>query len=124
MKGRPRTVAIIEDNPSMLRSIERLLTIEGFAVEAFASAEAFLDRTSDSEAACVVLDIQLPGMSGIELRQQLMALDPGLPIIFITAINDETLKLAATQLGCAAYLNKPFAPDSLVAAVTDALGGL
>ena len=123
LKGRPPTVAIVDDNASMLRSIQRLLTIEGFAVETFTSAEAFLARRPDGEAACVVLDIQLPGMSGIELRQHLKVLDPDLPIIFITAISDERLRQAAAQLGCAAYLNKPFAPDLLVGAVARALGG-
>lgn len=106
----------------MLRSIQRLLTIEGFAVEAYVSAEAFLDRSSESQAACLVLDIQLPRMSGIELRQRLTATHSKMPIIFITAIEDEALQQAATHLGCAAYLRKPFQPEALTAAIKSVLG--
>jgi len=105
----------------MLRSIQRLLNAEGFSVEAFPSAEAFLDSGGAGRAACIVLDIHLPGMSGLELRRRLTAAGSDLPIIFITAIGDEALKGAATLLGCVAYLNKPFAPEALVAAVADAL---
>lgn len=122
MDGRSATVAVIDDNPSMLRSIRRLLNAAGFSVEIFPSAEAFLQENGSYRAACVVLDIHLPGMSGFELRRHLTAEGSGLPIIFITAINDEVLQSAAIQLGCLAYLNKPFAPEALVSAVADALG--
>ncbi len=110
MERRSPTIAVIEDDASMLRSIERLLAIEGFVVTAYTSAEAFLERASDSRAACLILDIQLPRMSGLELRQTLTATDRDLPIIFITAIEDKTVQQAAFQLGCAAYLRKPFQP--------------
>jgi FixJ family two-component response regulator len=123
LDDRALTVAVVDDNPSMLRSIQRLLNAEGFSVEAFPSAEAFLDSGGGSRATCVVLDIHLPGMSGLELRRRLTAVGSDLPIIFITAIGDEALKGAATLLGCVAYLNKPFAPEALVAAVADALAG-
>ena len=123
MAGRALTVAVVDDNPSMLRSIQRLLNAEGFPVETFPSAEAFLDADGQSRAACVVLDIHLPGMSGLELRRWLTAANANLPIVFITAIGDETLEAAAMQLGCVAYLHKPFAPERLVAAVADGLAG-
>lgn len=116
-----RIVAIVEDNASMLRSLQRLLFMEGFAVEAFTSAEAFLDRDSEDRLGCLVLDIQLPKMSGIELRQLLMTIRPDLPIIFITAIEDSAHQQAAAQMGCVAYLRKPFQPEVLVAAITEAL---
>lgn len=121
MDDRAPTVAIVEDNPSMLRSIQRLLNAEGFSVEGFSSAEAFLESESARRAVCVVLDIHLPGMSGLELRRRLAAGGSRVPIIFITAISDEALKSTATQLGCVAYFNKPFAPEALVAAVADAV---
>src|SRR4051794_237490 len=101
----------------MLRSIGRLLDVAGFSVEAFPSAEAFLDKDGGNRAACVVLDIHLPGMSGLELRRQLREAGSVVPVIFITATTDESLQEAATSLGCDAYLNKPFAPETLVAAV-------
>ena len=119
LAGRALTVAVVDDNPSMLRSIQRLLNAEGFPVETYPSAEAFLDADGGSRAACVVLDIHLPGMSGLELRRRLTAANARLPIVFITAIGDETLEAAAMQLGCVAYLHKPFAPELLVAAVAN-----
>lgn len=122
MERRWPTIAIIEDDASMLRSIERLLAIEGFVVETYASAEAFLERAPDSRAVCLILDIQLSRMSGLELRQALTAMGRDLPIIFITAIEDKAVQQAAFQLGCAAYLRKPFQPQALVAAIKDALG--
>ena len=121
LDGRSATVAVIDDNPSMLRSIQRLLNAAGFSVEIFPSAEAFLEEDGSNRAACVVLDIHLPGMSGFELRRRLTAAGPELPIIFITANNDEDLQGEATALGCVAYLNKPFAPEALVSAVAEAL---
>jgi FixJ family two-component response regulator len=123
LAGRSPTVAIVEDDASMLRSIQRLLTIEGFAVEAYTSAEAFLDRGTEEQPGCLILDIQLPRMSGMELRQRLRATSADIPVIFITAIEDEGLRQAAAQLGFVAYLRKPFQPEALVTAVTDALGG-
>ena len=106
----------------MLRSIQRLLAIEGFNVEAYESAEAFLGRHSTSQVDCMVLDIQLPMMAGLERRARLTPLSSDLPIIFITAIEDVSIQEAADQLGCVAYLRKPFPPEALIAAISDALG--
>jgi FixJ family two-component response regulator len=105
----------------MLRSIQRLLNTQGLSVEPFVSAEAFLDGDGRSRASCIVLDVHLPGMSGLELRRRLTALGSSLPVIFITAINDDAPRSAAKLLGCVTYLNKPFAPEALVAAVAEAL---
>jgi FixJ family two-component response regulator len=114
----------VEDDPSMRRSVRRLLNADGFAVEEFPSAEAFLCRDPDSRVACVVLDIDLPGMSGLELRSRLKAACSALPIIFITAIDDDAVKRAAVQLGCVAFLRKPFPAKSLIDSVRNALSGL
>ncbi|MDW6024253.1 response regulator [Mesorhizobium sp. BAC0120] len=116
-------MAVVEDDASMLRSIQRLLAVEGFNVEAYESAEAFLGRHSTSQVDCMVLDIQLPKMSGLELRGRLTTMSSDLPIIFITAIEEEAVRKAAAQLGCVAYLRKPFPPETLIAAISDALGG-
>jgi FixJ family two-component response regulator len=121
LDDRAHTVAVVEDDPSMLRSIQRLLNTQGFSVEPFVSAEAFLDGDGRSRASCIVLDVHLPGMSGLELRRRLTALGSSLPVIFITAINDDAPRSAAKLLGCVTYLNKPFAPEALVAAVAEAL---
>ena len=124
MERRPYTVAVVEDDSSMRRSVLRLLNAHGFAVEEFPSAEAFLGRDPDSRVACVVLDIHLPGMSGLELRRRLTAAGSILPVIFVTAIDDDAVKMAAIQLGCVAYLRKPFPADALIDPVRNALSGL
>ena len=123
MEGPPPIVAVVEDDASMLRSIQRLLTVEGLAVEAYASAEAFLDRKSEAGIGCLVIDIQLPRMSGIELQQRLAATRCAASIIFMTALEEEALRQVAAQLGCVTCLRKPFQPEALVAAIADALGG-
>jgi FixJ family two-component response regulator len=121
VEDRTTVIAVVEDNAGMLRSIGRLLTIEGYNVEAYESAEAFLDRRSANQVSCLILDVQLPKMSGIELVQRLVE-SSALPIIFITAIEDDSVRAAAFQLGCVAYLRKPFQPEALVAAVQHAVG--
>ncbi|SFK99926.1 Response regulator receiver domain-containing protein [Mesorhizobium albiziae] len=124
MESRPQTVAVVEDDPSMRRSVRRLLNAYGFAVEEFPSAEAFLGRDPDSCAECVVLDIHLPGMSGLELRSRLTAAGSPLPVIFFTAIDDDAVRIAALQLGCVAFLRKPFPAELLIDAIIKALSGV
>jgi FixJ family two-component response regulator len=118
----PRTVAIVEDDPSMRTSVERLLNAHGFATEVYSSAEAFLRREAASRIGCIVLDINLGGMSGIELRRHLKGAGSRVPVIFITAVDDKALELEGTEAGCVAYLHKPFPAASLIGAVNKALG--
>ena len=101
----------------MRKSIERLLNAYGFA----ASAEAFLERQIDDAFVCAVLDVHLPGINGFELKRRLMAAGEELPIIFVTAIDDDDVREYVTQAGCVAYLRKPFAPDRLLEAVKSAI---
>ncbi len=122
-ENRSGKVAIVEDNASMLRSVQRLLSMEGFAVEAYPSAEAFLDRTGDDPIGCLILDVQLPKMSGLELWQQLLSKRSEPPVIFITAIEDVSMQQTVVELGCVAYLRKPFQPEALVTAVAEAMAG-
>ncbi len=114
-------MAVIDDDPSMLRSVERLLNANGFLTEGYSSAEAFLDHAQTSLVRCIVLDIHLGGMSGIQLWHQLKHLGINLPVIFITAVDDEILEREALNAGCIAYLHKPFPAESLVAAINSAL---
>jgi len=118
------SVAIVEDDPSMRRSLERLLNAHGFAAEVFSSAEAFLDCYPDNLLACVVLDIHLPGMSGLQLQTRLNVAGSILPVIVITGIDDEDVRAAAIHQGCTAYLRKPFPASLLIDAVNDALTDL
>ena len=99
------------------------MNAHGFAVDEFPSAQAFLARDPNSQIACVVLDVHLPGMSGFELRAKLTVDGSTLPIIFITAHDDEAVKRKAVELGCIAFLRKPFPAELLIEAVTRALVG-
>jgi FixJ family two-component response regulator len=121
LENAPDTVAVIDDDPSMLRSVERLLNANGSLTEGYSSAEAFLSQAQKSLVRCIVLDIHLGGMSGIELWRQLKNVGINLPVIFITAVDDETLEREALNAGCIAYLHKPFAAEALVAAINRAL---
>lgn len=122
MKRGPYTVAVVEDDPSMLESIVRLLNAHGFAAESYTSTEAFLRREPLSPADCVVLDNQLGGMSGIELLRWLKQSKSRLPAIMITANDSRVFELEAIEAGCVAYLHKPFPAHLLLEAIDKALG--
>ena len=121
LESRPRTVAVVEDDPSMRKSIERLLTTHGFVAEGYSSAEVFLYRKTASQVDCLVLDVHFDGMSGVELRQRLKTSGSDVPVIFITAVDDEALERTARQTGCVAYLHKPFPATLLMNAISKAL---
>lgn len=123
MESSPRTVAIVEDDPSMRRSIERLLNANGLETEGYDSAETFLARDTAGAIGCLVLDIHLGNMSGIQLRLRLRDSHAVLPVVFITAVDDEGLEAEARDAGCVAYLHKPFAAKLLLAAIDEALSG-
>jgi FixJ family two-component response regulator len=120
MSIRRQVVAVIDDDPAMRKAIERLLGAKGFDVEAFASAEAFLAGAAASEATCLVLDIHLGGMSGIELRRRLAESGSRLPVVFITALDDEATRKEAMEAGCVAFLRKPFLSHLLIDAIEKA----
>ena len=113
-------VAVVDDDASMRTSIERLLQARDYATVAFASAEEFLHSGSIGSvdgAIGLVLDIHLGGMSGIELRRRLAAAGSTLPVVFITAHDDERTRHEALAAGCVDYLRKPFDADRLMAAL-------
>jgi FixJ family two-component response regulator len=112
-----RVVAIVEDDASMLKGLARLLGAHGFATEVYTSAEAFLAGAAASEAGCLVLDINLGGISGIELRHRLAAAGSRLPVILMTAIDSDAVQKAAAQAACIAYLRKPFSSRQLIDAI-------
>jgi FixJ family two-component response regulator len=111
------TVAIVEDDAAMRKSLERLLQASGYDTVAFASAEEFLQSAVVDSAIGLVLDIHLGGMSGIELRRRLSAAKPTLPIVFITAYDDEATQREALAAGCVDYLRKPFEARRLTEAL-------
>jgi len=118
---RQQVVAIVDDDLGMLKSIERLLKAYDFQTAAFTSAEAFLDGSAVNAATCLVFDVHLGGMSGIELRRRLTASGSNLPVIFISAIDDENVYEEALASGCVAYLRKPFLAQLLIGAINKAL---
>ncbi len=117
MSARRQVVAVVEDDPLMLKGVGRLLAASGYDTEAFASAEAFLAGAAASKASCLVVDIHLGGISGIELRRQMAATGSKLPVIFMTAVDDEATQREAKEVGCIAYLRKPFRGHLLIDAI-------
>ena len=112
-----RTIAVVEDNPSMLQGLNRLLSAHGFRVQTFASAESFLDDIANCEAECLLLDIHLGGISGVDLKRRLASSGRNLPVIFMTAIDSEATRQDAFDAGCVAYLKKPFLAKLLIEAI-------
>ena len=120
MATQPTIVIVVDDNPGFLDSVVRLLSAHGFATRTFASAEALLDSEASVRATCMLLDIHLGGISGIELRRRLAAAGSDCPVIFMTAIDDDAIRKEAMSAGCVAYLRKPFAPQLLLDAIAKA----
>jgi FixJ family two-component response regulator len=120
MAAQSTVVVVVDDDPGFLKSVARLLSVHGFATRTFSSAEALLDNDAARTATCVLLDIHLGGISGIELQRRLAAGGSNCPVIFMTAIDDDATRKEAIDVGCIAYLRKPFAPQLLLDAIREA----
>jgi FixJ family two-component response regulator len=114
-------VMIVDDDESVRKAARRLIKSYGFAVETFASAQDFLTSSRLNETACLVLDVQMPGLNGLELQDRLIAGGHQVPIIFITAFSDENARAQALQAGALSYLIKPFEEADLLNAINLAL---
>ena len=110
-------VAIVEDDAATRESLVRLLRASGYTTTAFASAEEFLQSAIVGSAVGLVLDIHLGGMSGIELRRYLLSARSTIPVVFITARDDEATRVEAVAVGCVDYLQKPFESSRLISAL-------
>jgi FixJ family two-component response regulator len=110
-------VAVVDNDPNMLKALDRLLKAHGYVVHAFHSAEAFLASDSAGDVSCLVLDINLDGMSGLEVPRELTKAGLVIPVIFMTAYDSLAVKQQALELGCVAYLLKPFAAALLLEAI-------
>jgi FixJ family two-component response regulator len=116
------TVAVIDDDPEMRSAMASLLTAHGYRPETFDSAETFLTCASTSKATCLVVDIQLGDISGVELAHQLAADGFAYPIIFMTGLDDEVIRRQAVAAGGVAFLRKPFPAKMLFDAIKKAAG--
>jgi FixJ family two-component response regulator len=117
-----KIVAVVDDDPEMRAAMASLLSSYGYRAETFDSAETFLTCVSTSKATCLVVDIQLGDISGVELANQLVADGYTYPIIFMTGLDDELIRKQADAAGGVAFLHKPFPARMLFDAIEKALG--
>ena len=121
MKEKPSTVYIVDDDSGVRSSIRMLLKSIGIAATSLASAQEFLDAFDASQPGCLVLDIRMPGMSGMELQQQLSLRGAIIPVIFITGHGDVPMAVEAMQHGAFDFLQKPFRDQDLIDRIQKAL---
>lgn len=112
-----RVITVVDDDRSMRRSLRRLLKVSGWQVQAFATAEAFLEKLEPGAGGILVVDIQLPGMTGLELLDRLRKRAAPWPAIAMSGSNDATVEAQALDLGATLFLHKPFDPQILLDAL-------
>ena len=122
MTNGQKIVAVVDDDPEMRAAMASLLSSYGYCAETFDLAETFLTCASTSKATCLVVDIQLGDISGVELANQLVADGYSYPIIFMTGLDDELIRRQADAAGGVAFLHKPFPARMLFDAIEKALG--
>src|SRR6266481_4192054 len=115
-------VCVIDDESSIRESLSNLLHSVGLNVQAFASAQEFLTSRPREALSCLVLDVQLPGISGLDLQQKLATGDAQVPVIFITGYGDIPMTVRAMKAGAIEFLTKPFRDEDLLRAVDQAIG--
>jgi two-component system, LuxR family, response regulator FixJ len=115
-------ICVVDDDASLLRALRRLLRTGGFRVEVFSSAEGFLQSEHRLRADCLVVDIRLDGMSGLELQESLVAAGSAVPVVFMTAHDDPSTRERASRVGAVDYLRKPFDEEVLIGAINRAIG--
>jgi FixJ family two-component response regulator len=116
-----KLVAIVDDDDSMREALNGLLKAVGYPSRAFASAEEFLESGQQQQTSCLIVDMRMPGMSGLELQAQLNAERCRIPIIFITAHGDAKMRIQALRAGAVEFLSKPFDNEVLLESVRAAL---
>lgn len=114
-------VFVVDDDPSVREAVSSLLRSVGFDVVALASAQQFLDHVGRDDAACVVLDVRMPGLGGLDLQHQLVRAGNAPPIVFITGHGDIPMAVRAMKLGAVEFLPKPFREHDLLDAVSNAV---
>lgn len=114
-------ISVVDDDDSVRESLSGLIRSVGFGVMVFASAEEFLNSNHLSDTDCLILDVRMPGMNGLELQRRLVVSHISIPVIFITAHGDEEARVRALNGGAVEYLLKPFSEDALLKAIDMAL---
>ena len=114
-------ISVVDDDASVRGAIENLLSSHGYLVDTFVSAEAFLQSADLQEASCVIADVQMPGMGGLDLLKHMRIHGHDVPFILITAFPDEGIRARALQAGAICFLTKPFAVLNLIDCVKTAL---
>ena len=120
-QAKTKIVAIVDDDESVRRALQGLLKAVGLQAKVFASAEEFLDSGQQHNTACLVTDIRMPGMSGLDLQARLNSQNCRIPTIFITAHGDANMRMQALRAGAVEFLAKPFSDDVLLENVRAAL---
>jgi FixJ family two-component response regulator len=115
-------ISIVDDDQSVRESTTNLLKSNGFRAEVFSSAEDFLASNYLDETKCLILDVQMPGMNGLELQRRLASEHRCIPIIFISAHDNQQVRKQATRSGAIDFLPKPFSEEALLRAIRAALG--
>ncbi|MBC8108218.1 MAG: response regulator [Anaerolineae bacterium] len=118
---RAGTVMVVDDDESVRTSLARLLKSAGMSFELFASAEEFVAQHAIDSAGCVIIDVQLPGICGLELQAMCAQAHPATPIIMITAFRDPNAEEQALAAGAVEFFHKPFDAGALIEAVTEAI---
>ena len=114
-------VFVVDDDPSVRKSLGRVIASAGYAVEAFASAREFLERVPVSGPCCLVLDVRMPGVTGMDLQKMLAEAVHQIPVVFITGHGDVAMSVAAMKSGAVDFLTKPFASKDLLGAIQRAV---
>jgi FixJ family two-component response regulator len=114
-------IAIVDDDAAIRRALGRLLEASGYSTRLFASADEYLASEQIEDTSCLITDVQMPGLSGFDLQQRLLAQGYRIPTIFITAFPDENAKACAMNAGAVAFLRKPFKHDELIIPLRNAV---
>jgi FixJ family two-component response regulator len=121
--GRVPVISIIDDDVSVRIAVSRLVRSLGYLAHAYASADEFLNSRHAGDSSCVIADVQMPGTTGVELQKVLNEQEPSLPIIFITAFPEDSIRAQALKAGAVDLLSKPFNGTKLIECIERALNG-
>jgi FixJ family two-component response regulator len=118
---RVQLISIVDDDDALRNSLDDLIRSIGFRTQGFPSADAFLSSNQACDTACLILDVRMPGMNGLELQRKMVVANWRIPIIFITSHADDDARARALEAGAVAFLYKPFREEDLLTAINAAL---